>query len=123
MAGQHPAQDPDPAVNAYDYPKVVLNPDGTFPRLLDDPKTPAVPDPDQPFAVRTKDVPLDPTHDTWARIYLPRPPSPLDQKLPIIVYYHGGAYDSSAVEALCGSGRPEEVAVPSTSTSVMLREY
>ncbi|XP_030550522.2 carboxylesterase 1-like [Rhodamnia argentea] len=92
MAGQHPDRNPNPAANAYDRPRVVLDPDGTFPRLLDDPKTPAVPDPDQPFAVRTKDVPINPTHGTWARIYLPRPPLPPDQKLPLIVYYHGGGF-------------------------------
>ncbi|KAI6669220.1 hypothetical protein NL676_004105 [Syzygium grande] len=92
MAGQHPDLDPAPAVDAYDYLKIVLNPDGTITRGFNVPTTPAVPDPDQPSAVRTKDVPLDPTRNTWARIYVP-PPSPQpDQKLPLIVYYHGGGF-------------------------------
>ncbi|KAI6669221.1 hypothetical protein NL676_004106 [Syzygium grande] len=78
MAGQHPDTDPAPAVDAYDYLKVVLNPDGTITCRLDYLTIPTVPDPDQPFAVRTKDVPLDPTRNTWARIYLHRPPLPPD---------------------------------------------
>ncbi|XP_030550520.2 probable carboxylesterase 120 [Rhodamnia argentea] len=92
MAGQHPDLDPAPAFDAYDYLKIVLNPDGTITRGLDDPTTPAVPDPDHPVAVRTKDVPLDPTHNTWARIYVPRASPPPDRKLPLIVYYHGGGF-------------------------------
>ncbi|XP_056169364.1 probable carboxylesterase 120 [Syzygium oleosum] len=92
MAGQHPDLDLAPVVDAYGYLKIVLNPDGTVTRGLDDPTTPAVPDPDHPFAVRTKAVPLNPTHNTWARIYVP-PSSPTpDQKLPLIVYYHGGGF-------------------------------
>ncbi|KAF8039113.1 hypothetical protein BT93_B1613 [Corymbia citriodora subsp. variegata] len=92
MAGQHPDLDPAPAFDAYDYIKIVLNPDGTVTRGLDDPTVPAVPDPDQPFAVCTKDVPLDQTHNAWARIYMPRPSPPPGQKLPLIVYYHGGGF-------------------------------
>ncbi|KAK3408905.1 hypothetical protein EUGRSUZ_J01047 [Eucalyptus grandis] len=61
-------------------------------RGLDDPTVPAVPNPDQPFAVRSKDVPLDPTRNTWAQIYLPRPSPPPDRKLPLIMYYHGGGF-------------------------------
>ncbi|XP_030439729.1 probable carboxylesterase 120 [Syzygium oleosum] len=92
MAGHQPNPDPVPAVDAHDYLKLVFNPDGTVTRGLDFATTPAEPDPDQPSAVRTKDVPLDPTHNTWARIYVP-PPSPApDQKLPLIVYYHGGGF-------------------------------
>ncbi|KAL3718937.1 hypothetical protein ACJRO7_003964 [Eucalyptus globulus] len=92
MAGQHADLDPAPAVDAYDHLKLVLHPDGMVTRGLDDPTVPAVPNPDQPFAVRSKDVPLDPTRNTWARIYLPRPSPPPDRKLPLIVYYHGGGF-------------------------------
>ncbi|KAL3718942.1 hypothetical protein ACJRO7_003969 [Eucalyptus globulus] len=92
MAGQHPDLDPAPAVDALDCIKIVVNPDGTVTRGLDMPNTPADPDPDQPSAVRTKDVPLNPAHNTWARIYVPRPSPPPDQKLPLVVYYHGGGF-------------------------------
>ncbi|KAK3408908.1 hypothetical protein EUGRSUZ_J01051 [Eucalyptus grandis] len=93
MAGQHPDLDPAPAVNADDYVKIVVNPDGTVTRGHHIPNTPADPDPHQPSAVRTKDVPLNPAHNTWARIYLPGPsPTRADQKLPLVVYYHGGGF-------------------------------
>ncbi|KAF8039112.1 hypothetical protein BT93_B1612 [Corymbia citriodora subsp. variegata] len=92
MAGQHPDLDPTPAVATQDYVNIVLNPDGTVTRDFAIPDTPADPDPDQPSAVRTKDVPVNPTRNTWARIYVPRPSPPPGQKLPLVVYYHGGGF-------------------------------
>ncbi|KAL3718939.1 hypothetical protein ACJRO7_003966 [Eucalyptus globulus] len=94
MADQHPDLDPAPAIDAYNYLDLVLHPDGTVTRgcSFDIVNSPANPNPDQPSAVRTKDVPVDLTHNTWARIYVPSLSPPPDQRLPLIVYYHGGGF-------------------------------
>ncbi|KAF3960813.1 hypothetical protein CMV_014502 [Castanea mollissima] len=64
------------------------------------PSTPATPDYNGSTPVITKDVTLNPNHNTWVRIFLPR--QALDNtstnnsvgntKLPLIVYYHGGGF-------------------------------
>ncbi|CAL0333224.1 unnamed protein product [Lupinus luteus] len=59
------------------------------------PTTPATPDPDTPAPVLSKDVPLNSINNTSLRIFLPKKSlqsSPNSQKLPIIVYYHGGGF-------------------------------
>ncbi|KAF1885290.1 hypothetical protein Lal_00029179 [Lupinus albus] len=59
------------------------------------PTTPAAPDPDTHSDVLTKDVPLNSINNTSLRIFLPKKAlqsSSHSQKLPIIVYYHGGGF-------------------------------
>lgn len=75
------------------------NPDGSYTRISM-PSTPASPDPTSLSAVLSKDVTLNPTRNTWVRIYLPSKAILADNsstttalnKLPLIVYYHGGGF-------------------------------
>ncbi|KAF3328128.1 putative carboxylesterase 8 [Carex littledalei] len=58
------------------------------------PLSPASPDgeslPDSTITVLSKDVPLNPTHNTTVRLFLPSlPPS---KSLPLIIYFHGGGF-------------------------------
>ncbi|XP_052182738.1 probable carboxylesterase 120 [Diospyros lotus] len=78
----------------YGYLGLLRNPDGSVSRVHEFPFTPAATDLLHPSLVLTKDVPINQSTNTWARIYLPRqaldnsPPA----KLPLLVYYHGGGF-------------------------------
>nr|DAD37063.1 TPA_asm: hypothetical protein HUJ06_007704 [Nelumbo nucifera] len=85
----------DSGINPYGFLRIVLHPDGTLTRLdayatVDDGTT------EQNSAVLTKDITLDPTKKTWLRIFRPRqlPPSfsSSSEKLPLVVYFHGGGF-------------------------------
>lgn len=67
---------------------------GRFLRLCGTEKLPAAPDPDT--GVDSKDITVDPTTGVSVRLYLP--PVSGDRKLPVLVYFHGGAFclESSA---------------------------
>ncbi|KAK2999459.1 hypothetical protein RJ639_023084 [Escallonia herrerae] len=77
---------------------ILRNVDGTYTRLLQFPCSPATPEPDVHSQVLRKDISINPSNQTWLRIYLPR--EALDSssssssitKLPLIVYYHGGGF-------------------------------
>ncbi|KAF8015889.1 hypothetical protein BT93_H1438 [Corymbia citriodora subsp. variegata] len=76
---------------------LTLNPDGTVDRsrmVIPVASASAAPDPTSPASpVLSKDVPINPSHNTWARIFLPqRVPSCSEEKLPLVVYYHGGGF-------------------------------
>ncbi|XP_052184683.1 carboxylesterase 1-like [Diospyros lotus] len=75
-------------------PNIVRNPDGTYTRLLEFPATASRPDHDGHSAALSKDVPLNPQNKTWLRIHLPSQAlySSPPQKLPLIVYFHGGGF-------------------------------
>ncbi|KAK7823503.1 carboxylesterase 1, partial [Quercus suber] len=76
-------------------------------RLYEIPSTPAAPDHNSSTPTITKDVTLNPNHNTWVRIFLPR--QALDNtstnnsvgntKLPFIVYYHGGGFILLSVDS------------------------
>ncbi|PSS33136.1 Carboxylesterase [Actinidia chinensis var. chinensis] len=92
------------------YLPIVLNPDRTITRLYELPRTPASPDPSSSLLFLSKDVPLNPQHNTSVRILLPRQAldnsSPTKKKLPVIVYFHGGGFiflhaDSSIFHDFC----------------------
>ena len=94
MSGQTP---PAPITDPFEYLQVVLNPDGTLTRNFN--SIPCVPpkpnDPQALTPVLSKDVPINPSNNTWARIFLPREAldsSSLANKLPLVVYYHGGGF-------------------------------
>ncbi|XP_030473303.2 carboxylesterase 1-like [Syzygium oleosum] len=85
----------DLTINPLEHLQVTLNPDGTLNRdRRFIPVTSAAPNPTSPTSpVLSKDVPINPAHNTWARIFLPhRAPSYSKEKLPLIVYYHGGGF-------------------------------
>ncbi|KAK3447290.1 carboxylesterase 1 [Eucalyptus grandis] len=82
-------------VNTSDSLRAALNPDGTLDRArFNIPVTSATLNPTSPASpVLSKDVPINPSHSTWARIFLPtRALSCSEEKLPVIVYYHGGGF-------------------------------
>ncbi|KAG6382839.1 hypothetical protein SASPL_157443 [Salvia splendens] len=69
------------------------NSDGSFTRIrpiVDE--TPACPDPPISVPILTKDVPINPPNNTWARLYLPRSQIQSSAKLPLIVFFHGGGF-------------------------------
>lgn len=81
------------AVDPFVHLKIAPNSDGTITRLRGDPHAPPSPDPSLPIPVLTKDAPINQSHNTSARIFLPRK-ALLDHspKLPLIVYFHGGGF-------------------------------
>jgi acetyl esterase/lipase len=91
MSGQPSPPEP---IDPFLHLKISLNPDGTITRLRGDPQISPSPNPNHPISVLTKDIPINPSHNTTARIFLPR--KALDNssinKLPIIVYFHGGGF-------------------------------
>ncbi|XVF09741.1 hypothetical protein REPUB_Repub07fG0121700 [Reevesia pubescens] len=95
MSGQPP---PTPITDPFDYLKIVLNPDGTLTRNFN--SIPCVaPKPNDPQGqtpVLSKDVPINSSNNTWARIFLPREAldinSSVNKKLPLVVFYHGGGF-------------------------------
>ncbi|KAF7813215.1 carboxylesterase 1-like [Senna tora] len=87
----------------YHFLQIHLNPDGTITRLREDPRaSPSSSDPTLP--VLSKDLTINQSHNTFARIYLPR--KALDhspsKRLPLIVFFHGGGFIFfSAASVLC----------------------
>ncbi|KAG1362461.1 Carboxylesterase 1 [Cocos nucifera] len=77
-------------MDPYEYLKISRNPDGSITRHLFIPFCPANPD---ATPVLSKDFPLNPTHNTWLRIFVPNQSSPsTDKKLPVIIFFHGGGF-------------------------------
>lgn len=81
-------------VDPYEYLGFIRNPDGTITRKPNHfPTTAATPD---STSVLSKDVQINQSTNTWARIFLPHQqlqnPSPPATKLPLIVYFHGGGF-------------------------------
>lgn len=81
-------------MDAYHKLHVVLNPNGTLTRLDIPPVSPPSPDPTLPILipVLSKDLPINPSKNTWLRIFLPRKALHHDKKLPLIVFFHGGGF-------------------------------
>ncbi|EYU23693.1 hypothetical protein ABFS82_14G019800 [Erythranthe guttata] len=69
-------------------PVIKVYTDGTVERLLHSPDVPPSPE-DTTTGVYSKDATISPT--VSARIHLPKPTHPT-QKLPVLVYYHGGGF-------------------------------
>ncbi|CAL5323105.1 unnamed protein product [Camellia sinensis] len=100
----HPSNlssDPTSAGQAFDYVSIIRNPDGTITRVQQFPIIPATPDPNSSTCpVLSKDVSLNPHHNTWVRLFLPREAldhsssssSSSTTKLPLVVYFHGGGF-------------------------------
>lgn len=87
-------QSPNPCNDPYKVLNLILNPDGTVTRPNPTPVSPPAPDPTLPNLVLSKDIPINQSKGTWARIYLPR--EALDHgpsnKLPLVVFFHGGGF-------------------------------
>ena len=83
------AADPDTEVQADFFPMVRRYRSGRVERFMNMAPVPAGADP--ATGVASKDVVVDPATGVWARLFLP-PGTPPGKKLPVVVYYHGGAY-------------------------------
>lgn len=66
--------------------------DGTVERLLAFPFAPPSPDGDPQHNIRSKDVTISVNPKISARLFLPNSNSDPDTRLPILVYFHGGAF-------------------------------
>lgn len=76
---------------AHDFsPLLRIYKDGRIERLLGTATVPPS-DPDPQTGVSSKDLLISPSTGVSARLYLPKPPPP-PQKLPILVYFHGGGF-------------------------------
>ncbi|KAJ1402537.1 Alpha/Beta hydrolase fold [Sesbania bispinosa] len=82
------------SMDPYKALRIIPNPNGTFTRLETHPQTPPSPDPTLPTPVLSKDLTINQSKHTWARIYLPHKAldNPHHSKLPLIVFYHGGGF-------------------------------
>ncbi|XP_054805155.1 carboxylesterase 1-like [Prosopis cineraria] len=87
---------PPTTMDPYQLLHIIRNPNGTLTRLEKHPESPAAPDPNPHLPVLSKDLTINPSRDTWARIFLPlralnHSRSSLT-KLPLIVFFHGGGF-------------------------------
>ncbi|KAI5400615.1 carboxylesterase 1 [Lathyrus oleraceus] len=78
------------SMDPYKVLNLILNPNGTVTRLQKFPQSPPSPDPNLPTPALSKDITINQSKHTWARIYLPHKPH--SKKLPLIIFYHGGGF-------------------------------
>ncbi|XP_022751603.1 probable carboxylesterase 120 [Durio zibethinus] len=81
----------------YKHLQITLNPDGTLTRFNNSGTTSAQPEfsSDSKTAVLTKDISINKSNNTWARIFLPKQALDMPtsaEKLPVFVYFHGGGF-------------------------------
>ncbi|XP_027180718.1 carboxylesterase 1-like isoform X1 [Coffea eugenioides] len=69
----------------------IRNPDGSITREVVDPINPVSSYDSSPILL-VKDIPVNPSKNTWVRVFLPKEPikSSPDKKLPLLIYIHGG---------------------------------
>ncbi|KAI9076340.1 hypothetical protein K1719_041703 [Acacia pycnantha] len=82
-------------IDPYQHLQITTNPDGSINRLVSLPTTASSPNADTSSPVLSKDLPLNPNNATFLRLYLPHKAitsSSSFQKLPLIVYFHGGGF-------------------------------
>lgn len=74
-------------------PFVRIYKDGSVERLIGSPYVPPSPDKDPETGVSSKDITISHDPSISARLYLPKlDPTVQNQKLPILVYFHGGGF-------------------------------
>ncbi|KAE8653804.1 Carboxylesterase 1 [Hibiscus syriacus] len=76
-------------IDPCEYLHITINPDGTLTRSPDALLT-APPNTSTATAI-SRDIPINPSNNTWARIFLPKQPTS-PTKLPILLYFHGGGF-------------------------------
>ncbi|KAJ9164117.1 hypothetical protein P3X46_023731 [Hevea brasiliensis] len=80
-------------IDPYKHLRIIPLSDGTITRLPE--ITNLLPRPQHPIPILTKDITINQSNNTWARIFLPQ--QTLDYtsshtKLPLIVWFHGGGF-------------------------------
>uniref|UniRef100_A0A0R0ICK5 Alpha/beta hydrolase fold-3 domain-containing protein n=1 Tax=Glycine max TaxID=3847 RepID=A0A0R0ICK5_SOYBN len=71
---------------------LIPNKNGTVTRPNKPPESPPAPDPNLNTLVLSKDISINQSKGTWARVYLPRVALDHSSKLPLLVFYHGGGF-------------------------------
>lgn len=84
-----------PEVSLEVFPYLRVYKDGTVERIAGTQVAPAGLDPQT--GVESKDVVIVPETGVSARLYRPNLPEKTDQKLPVVLYFHGGAFCISSV--------------------------
>ncbi|KAK2367111.1 carboxylesterase [Trifolium repens] len=79
-------------IDPYKHLHLLKNPNNTITRLLELPYTSHSSDPTLPISVLTKDITINQTNKTWVRLFLPNKTIPTNQKLPLIVFFHGSGF-------------------------------
>ncbi|KFK27949.1 hypothetical protein AALP_AA8G452300 [Arabis alpina] len=96
MSDQSPITDP------YAYLNIVKNPDGSITRDVTNlPRASATPDPSSLNPVVFKDIPVNHSKSTYLRLYIPTATvndGDSSQKLPLVIYYHGGGFILGSVD-------------------------
>ncbi|XP_059311098.1 carboxylesterase 1-like [Lycium ferocissimum] len=82
----------DPNVDPYGYLGIIRNTDGSITRPQNSPTRPFATTTSDHSSVFTKDLIINATKNTWARIIIPREVLNSKNKLPLIVYFHGGGF-------------------------------
>ncbi|KAJ1699731.1 hypothetical protein LUZ63_008243 [Rhynchospora breviuscula] len=81
--------DPDKEIHFEFFPVIRVYKSGRVDRF----RTRIIPASTDPATgVTSKDVVIDSSTGLWVRLYLPKLENPSKEKLPVVVYYHGGAF-------------------------------
>jgi len=83
-------QSPKPCNDPYKQLNLILNPNGTVTRPNKPPDSPPSLDPTLP--VLSKDLIINQSKGTWARIFLPKTLNHTLKKLPLVIFFHGGGF-------------------------------
>ncbi|KAH0766581.1 hypothetical protein KY290_002522 [Solanum tuberosum] len=99
----------DPNVDPYGYLGIIPNTDGSITRSQIPPRPFSTTIPDHDSSVFIKDFVINPIKDTWARIIIPREVLNSENKLPLVVYFHGGGFvmaitiDTPILQKICAT--------------------
>lgn len=114
----------DPHADPYGYLGFVRSPDGSVTRQLEHPKTPVSSYDGSPILL-VKDIPINQSKNTGARIFLPKEAleSFPGRKLPLLIYFHGGGFVicSAATTAFDDLHRALATEVPFVIVSIEYR--